>query len=185
MMPDWSRWASRKASVWPSASTRGSTARKRFSRSKLEMKTAASAMPSESRMSPRTRSVAVAVTARQTAPGEAPPHGRQLAILRPEVVAPLRNAVGLVDGQAVDAAAVEQGQRLRPYQRLRRGVEQLDLARGHAATDGHVLVVGQGAVEVGRGHAQLAQLHHLVFHQRDERRDDHGQAGEESSAGNW
>ncbi len=87
--------------------------------------------------------------------------------------------MSFVDGQAIDAAGVEQGQRLRPQQRLRRGVEQLHPPGGHAATDGHVLVVGQRAVEKGRGHAQLAQLHHLVFHQRDERRDDDGQAGEE------
>ena len=109
--------------------------------------------------------------------GEAPPHRGQLAILRPEVMTPFGDAVGLVNGQAVDAAAVEQGQRLRPQQRLRRGVEQLHLAGGHAVANAHVLVIGQGAVEVGCGRAQLAQLHHLVFHQRDERRDDDGQAG--------
>ena len=106
-------------------------------------------------------------------------HGRQLAVLRPEVVAPFRDAMRLVDRQAVQIGGFQQTERARHQQRFRRDVQQLDLAAAHA---GHVLLVllgRQGAVEEQRRHAQRVELLHLVLHQGDQGRDDDGQAGED------
>ena len=111
--------------------------------------------------------------------GQAAAHPHQLAIVGAEVMAPFRDAMRFVDGQAIDAAFVEHNQRLRPQQGFGAGVDQLDTARFDLPGDLHVAVVGQSAVQVSRGHALLTQLHHLVFHERDERRDDDRQAGEE------
>lgn len=106
-------------------------------------------------------------------------HLHQLAIVRPKVVAPFGDAVSLVDGQAIHTAIVEHEQRFRPQQCLRRGIEQFDSPGANLLHDDDVAVIGQGAVEIGGRHARLAQLHHLVFHEGDERRDDDRQAGEE------
>src|SRR3546814_18226430 len=46
-------------------------------------------------------------------------------IFRTEVMPPLRDAMGLVDGQQLDVRAREQRRRLRPRQTLRRDVEEL------------------------------------------------------------
>jgi hypothetical protein len=88
-------------------------------------------------------------------------------------VAPLRHAVGLVDREERDGAAVEQlGGRL-DLEAFGREVEQVELARHvgglHAATLRGVL----GGVEERRPHADRGQGIHLILHQRDERGDDH------------
>ena len=111
--------------------------------------------------------------------GQAAAHREQLAILRPKIVAPLRDAVRLVNGQALDAALVQHHERFRSQQRLGRGVEQLDLSLPDALHGLHVAAIVQTAVKKRRRHAQLAQLVHLVLHQRDQRRDDQGQAVED------
>src|SRR3546814_6253625 len=52
----------------------------------------------------------------------------QLAVLAAEIVAPLRHAMGLVDGEQGDLRAVEQGQEARGEQALGGDVEQVDPA---------------------------------------------------------
>ena len=87
--------------------------------------------------------------------------------------------MGLVDGQQVDRQPVEQGVDARGEQGFRGNVEQLDRPAGDIR---HVLLVGfraERAVEEQRRHPGGAQLLDLVFHQGDQRRDHHGQAGEE------
>ncbi len=52
----------------------------------------------------------------------------ELQVLGPEVVAPLRDAVGLVDGEQRQRRAVEQTEHPLGHQPLRRDVEQVELA---------------------------------------------------------
>ena len=47
----------------------------------------------------------------------------------------------------------------------------------------HVAAIVQATVQKRRRHTQLAQLVHLVLHQRDQRRDDQGQAVEDRMPG--
>ena len=58
----------------------------------------------------RTRGVAVAVSARQTACGKRWRTSTSLAVFGPEIVAPFRDAVRFVDGQAVQREAVQQAE---------------------------------------------------------------------------
>jgi hypothetical protein len=60
----------------------------------------------------------------------------ELAVFRAEVVAPLRDAVGLVNGEQGDGAAVEQAQEALHQQALGRDVEQVVVAVEQAALDG-------------------------------------------------
>ena len=59
-----------------------------------------------------------------------------LAILGSEVVAPLADAVGLVDGEEVHAPALQVGEHPGKHQPLGRGVEQAELAVVQAAQAG-------------------------------------------------
>ena len=99
-----------------------------------------------------------------------------------EIVAPLRDAVTLVDGQQADAHGTELRAEAFGGEAFGREVEELVVAED---------AVVELGVDLGRGHAHVdgcgldaasAQVVHLVFHQGDERRDDeaepvHGQRG--------
>ena len=63
---------------------------------------------------------------------EAAAHLLKLAVFGAEIVAPFRDAVRLINGQASQPALFEQHERFGPQQRFRRDVEELDVAR-----DGH------------------------------------------------
>ena len=65
-------------------------------------------------------------------------HG-ELQIFRPEVVAPLRDAVRLVDGEQRQLAAVEQGEERVGQQPLRRHIDEVDLPGRHLPLDLHRL----------------------------------------------
>ena len=98
---------------------------------------------------------------------------RELAVFRAEVVAPLRDAVRLVDGEQGDARALQQRQEARRQQALRRDVEQVELAVGEQRARPPARVAGiERGVEERRAHAELPQRLDLVLHQRDQRRDD-------------
>ena len=101
---------------------------------------------------------------------------RELEVLGPEVVAPLRDAVRLVDGEERDAQAVEQREGALAHQPLRRDVEQVERPCAGAALDRPDFVEGEGRVQVCGAHPGLEQRVHLVLHQRDEGRDDHRDA---------
>ena len=93
------------------------------------------------------------------------------AVVGPEIVAPLRDAVRLVDG---DQRRLALGQHLREAgdaqalrrdeEELQRAVEVVDagLARGGAVAAG---------VDALHGEAALLELGHLIFHQGDQRAD--------------
>ena len=131
-------------------------------------------MPSRCWMSPRTRSVAVAVRARQTAPDTArAPVG--VADIRAGSRVPTRRCSALRRSRGSVTRAIEQHQGFRAEQGFRRGVKQLDLPRPHLLGCRQVIGILHGAVEKGCRHARLAQLHHLILHQRDQRRDHDGE----------
>ena len=104
---------------------------------------------------------------------------RELEVLGPEVVAPLRDAVRLVDGEERDAQAVEQGEGALAHQPLRRDVEQVEPARAGAVLDRSDFAEGQGGVEIPGAYPRLPQGVDLVLHQCDEGGDDDRDAGAE------
>ena len=105
--------------------------------------------------------------------GEVFVQGRELEVLRAEIVSPLGDAVGFVDGEKGEAGAREQFQCAVAEQALRGDVEQVQLAVRDGRFDLKHLLVRQGRVEARGADARLAQTLHLVPHERDQRRDDH------------
>ncbi len=105
---------------------------------------------------------------------------RELAVLGPEVVAPLAHAVRLVDGEQPELPArmqtVQQREKAVGGHALGRGVQQRDLAARQAPLHVLRLLPVQRGVEEGRLHPRLVQRAHLVVHQRNERRDHHRHA---------
>ena len=101
---------------------------------------------------------------------------RQLEVIGPEIVAPLRHAVRLVDGEERDARLVEELEAACGHEALGRDVQQVEFARQQ-----RLLNCSRGArrkrgVEEGRAHAELRERRHLVLHQRDQRRHDDARA---------
>ena len=98
---------------------------------------------------------------------------RQLQILGPEIVPPLRYAMGFVDGEQ------GQGQRLQPIEKagaqqsLGGDIEQIQLALLKGPPHGGSLRGLQRGVEGGGPHPRLAQALHLVLHQGDQGRHHH------------
>ncbi len=97
----------------------------------------------------------------------------ELPVLRPEVVAPLADAVGLVHGEERHSHPPEQRQKAGEDDTLRGGVEQAEPSNGDPRLHAGALLGGHGAVEAHRGDSGLDQSIHLVLHQRDQRRHDH------------
>ena len=81
---------------------------------------------------------------------------RQLQVLGPEIVAPLRYAVRLVDGEQRDLRAVEQIEAARRGQAFGRHVEQVELARQQCALRRAGGAGVERGVEERRAHAELA-----------------------------
>lgn len=101
---------------------------------------------------------------------------RELAVFGTEIVAPLRDAMRLVDGEQRDAAAFQQGQEARVQQALRGDVKQVQIARQQGAFDPLCVLRVQRGIEEFGAHAELAQRLDLVLHQRDQRRDHNADA---------
>ena len=97
---------------------------------------------------------------------------RELEVLGPEVVAPLRDAVRFVDSEEGDADPVEQRQRAIAHQAFGGDVEEVERARAGVGLDRPDFVESKRRVQVRSAHARLPQRLHLVLHQCDQRRDD-------------
>ena len=95
---------------------------------------------------------------------------RQLAVLRPEIVAPLRHAVRLVDREQRDLGAFELIEEARGQQPFRRHVKQVQLAGQQPSLDLALRIGSEAGIEICRRHARFAQGIDLVLHQRDQRR---------------
>ncbi len=106
---------------------------------------------------------------------DAGPHGGELPVLRPKVMAPLGDAVGFVDGQARDRHGIEQGEHLPAKQRFRGDIEELRFPAPNALHVPPIALRRQGAVQKDRRHAEHRESVHLVLHEGDERRNDHGE----------
>ena len=105
------------------------------------------------------------------------PHLAEPAVLRPEVVPPLADAVGLVHGDEAHAhlrQPAHEAFAAVAHEALRRHVQQARVSLAHRAHDVALLILVEGAVVAGGGHAVGVQPVHLVLHQRDERRHDDG-----------
>ena len=105
---------------------------------------------------------------------------RELAIFGTKIVAPLADAVRLVDRYQVHAPALEIGEHPGEHEPLGRGVEQAKLAIVQAAQARARLVGGKRGVQERRRDPAGLQRVHLVLHQGNQRRDNNGQpvAGE-------
>ena len=130
-------------------------------------------------MSSRTLSVAVAVSANHGRVGKLVSQRLEVAVVGPEVVAPLRNAVGFVDGDKARLYGVQKVNEPWYHQAFRRDVEDVQAAvicvHLHAADFG----LRHGAVDESGPDALGPERVDLVFHQGDQRRDYQGYAVEQ------
>ena len=108
--------------------------------------------------------------------GEGPPERLQHVIFRTERRAPLRNAVGLVNGDQLHVKAGQGAHHALRHQPFGREIEQAHLAARHAPPDGDVVLPVLGGVDALGGDASQFQRRHLVLHQRHQRRNDDGEA---------
>ena len=83
----------------------------------------------------------------------------ELDVVGPEVVAPLGDAVGLVDREQRDRHPPEQLQETLGQQPLRGHVEQIQLAGQQCPLHPRLLVARQGRVQKGGPHPELPQAH--------------------------
>ena len=129
-------------------------------------------------MSRRTTSVAVAVSAMQggeadLATGQADP-----GVIRPEVVAPLGDAMRLVDGQKRRPDSSHRFDKSGASEPLGCDINEVVPPVLDLSEPGVLLGRVERAVEQGGSEPSLDQGVDLVLHQGDERADDQGQAGE-------
>ena len=101
----------------------------------------------------------------------------QLPVLRPEVVAPLADAMRFVDGDVGDAACAHQrAEAVGGFadSALRRDIEQ-PAGAGAQQVERRATLLGRLPAVQARGrHALRDQAVDLILHQRDERGDDEG-----------
>jgi hypothetical protein len=107
----------------------------------------------------------------------------ELAVLGAEIVAPVADAVRLVDRDRGQAAGLEALEEPRAHQALGGDVQEPQLAARERALDLAPLRAFLGAREHRGRRAVLAQRVDLVLHQRDQRADDHRQARAHESRG--
>ena len=103
----------------------------------------------------------------------------ELQVVGPEVVAPLRDAVRLVDREQRDLRLAELREEALVVEALRRDVEQLETPVAQAVGDGAHLVRVEARVEPRRVDALAREEVDLILHQRDQRRDDDRHAVEQ------
>ena len=116
--------------------------------------------------------------------GEQPAQLAELHVLGAEVVAPLADAMRLVDGEQGEAGTgrglldlVQAREERLGHQRLGRHVEQVELAAVKPGKHAARLAGLERGVVGGGADAGRLQRVDLVLHQRDERRDDDAGAG--------
>ncbi len=109
--------------------------------------------------------------------GEHLPQRRKLPVFRAEIVAPFADAMRLVNGEQVHVPLLQIFDKAGQHQPLGRDVEQPKFAVVQAAQSRTRFAGGERRIQKRRGNSGGLQRVHLVFHQRDERRDDDGEAG--------
>ena len=96
----------------------------------------------------------------------------QLGILGPEIVAPLRHAVRLVDGDQRQRDLPQPVDESRVHQAFRRDIQQVEFAGVKSREDLTSFVRAERRVVKGRGDAVCPECVNLVLHQRNQRRYD-------------
>ena len=99
---------------------------------------------------------------------------REAPVVGPEIVAPLADAVGLVDHETRGREAAKHLAEGCAPEPLGRDVEQLEASGGQLLFHPRALGWEERGMERRRGNALRAQPVDLVFHQCDERRDHDG-----------
>ena len=102
----------------------------------------------------------------------------QLPVVRPELMTPLGDAVGLVHRHQPHPDPFEEPPEARGGETLRRYVEQLYLAGLRLLADEPRLFGAERTVEAAGGDPPRPERIHLVLHQGDQGRDDQGDAVE-------
>ena len=101
----------------------------------------------------------------------------QLAVLGPEFVSPLGDAVGLVDSKKRDGNLLQPGDGIGALQPLGREIKQAETSVSRLTHDAGLFLAGNRAIQNSSRNSHLCQLRRLVLHQRDERRNhDRGSA---------
>ena len=103
--------------------------------------------------------------------GQRADKGGNIQIIRPEILAPLADAVGLVHRKQGDALRAGKGEKALGQKPLGRDVHQPVGALPRPAQHLPLLGGGERGVEKGRGDAGVLQGRHLVFHKGDQGRD--------------
>ena len=103
-------------------------------------------------------------------PGEERAQTAQVLVFRAEGRAPLRDAVGLVDGEEAYMQAIERRQHALGHQPFRGYVEKACLARCGAAPGRDIVGTAIRRVDTVRRDPGEPERRHLVLHQRDQRR---------------
>ena len=99
--------------------------------------------------------------------GEELAQAAQVLVFRAEGRAPLRDAVGLVDGEERDRQAGEGRQHALGHQPFRSHVEEPRLARRRAAPGGDVVAAVVRGVDAVRRDTREPERGHLVLHEGD------------------
>ena len=94
---------------------------------------------------------------------------RETTVVRAKVVAPLRDAVRLVDGKSCRTIAGEPIQHLRLHEPFRRDVEQAQPTLAQQVVGLGGIFPGRRRIESAGRHTVEAQRGHLITHQGDER----------------
>src|SRR4029453_4323323 len=92
----------------------------------------------------------------------------QAYVVWAKIVAPLRDAVGLVDGEEREVDRAQGLDEVRAAEALGRDVDELVEAAPDALYARLLLLESDRAVDEGRGQVARGERVHLVFHQGDE-----------------
>ena len=111
---------------------------------------------------------------RDRAAGEMSAQTAQLAVFRTKFVAPLGDAMGLINGEECDWNALKPADSIGARQPFRRKIQEPVLARLSFAHRCHLLAFGQRTVQDRGGDSHLRQLRGLVLHQGNQWGDDDG-----------
>ena len=95
----------------------------------------------------------------------------QAHIFGPEIMPPLRDAMGFVDREEVDLGVSQQRDHIVAHQPLGRDIEQAQRAIAQGFGDALAFIGVGSRIQRRRRYAEFAQLRDLVAHQRDQRRD--------------
>ena len=107
---------------------------------------------------------------------EAGADGPEVTVARAKIMAPLRDAVRLIDGEQGDVHAAHGGDESSIREALRGDVEEAKIASGGAPQDAALLLTGDRGVDRCGGDAVLGERVDLVFHEGEQGRDDEGEA---------